>query len=336
MDLKKNWIIAEIGSVHDGSFGNALKLIEAAAASGANCVKFQTHIAEYETLKDAPNPSYFKAEPRFDYFKRTSFTLDQWKSLKAKADELGITFLSSPFALEAVDLLEEVGVTVYKIPSGEVTNLPLLSKVASTKKTVLLSSGMSTWKELNDAVEILSAKGSQLCLMQCTSMYPCTPERVGINIIHEMKSKFPNVVIGYSDHTLGHAAGVLAIAAGANVIEKHFTYSKLMYGSDAKHSMEPQEFKLFSETLKEAWSIMANPVDKNLVAEKEMSTMKETFQKSIVLSTNLTKGHALSFSDLAFKKPGDGISAAEASKIVGKKLKASFPADYKLQFEDLE
>jgi N-acetylneuraminate synthase len=208
--------------------------------------------------------------------------------------------------------------------------------VASTNKPVLLSSGMSTWKELNDAVDILSARGSQICLMQCTSMYPCTPDRVGINIIHEMKSKFPNVVIGYSDHTLGHAAGVLAIAAGAKVIEKHFTYSKLMYGSDAKHSMEPQEFKLFNETLKEAWSIMANPVDKNLVAEKEMLTMKETFQKSIVLSTNLTKGHALSFSDLAFKKPGDGISAAEASKIVGKKLKASFPADYKLQFEDLE
>lgn len=335
MDLTKNWIIAEIGSVHDGSYGNALKLIEAAAEAGANCVKFQTHVAEAETLKDAPNPSYFKAEPRLEYFKRTSFTLEQWKGLKLKADEVGVAFLSSPFALEAVDLLEEVGVSVYKIPSGEVTNLPLLQKIAKTKKPTLLSSGMSSWEELTNAVEALTP-GGPICLMQCTSMYPCTPERVGINVIKEMKDRFPKIIPGYSDHTLGYAAGLLAVAYGAKVIEKHFTYSKKMYGSDAKHSMEPHEFKLFSEALVEAWAIMESPVDKDFVMKSEMGTMKNTFQKSIVLNSALKAGHILTDSDLAFKKPGDGISASLVSEVVGRRLKGSFQADHKLKLEDME
>jgi N-acetylneuraminate synthase len=147
------FIIAEIGSVHDGSFGNAKKLIELAKACGADAVKFQTHIAEAETLKDAPNPPYFQDESRYDYFVRTGFSLEQWNALKVHADKIGIEFMSSPFSIEAVELLERVGMKRYKIPSGEVTNTPLLEAVVATGKSVFLSSGMSSWKELDRAVE---------------------------------------------------------------------------------------------------------------------------------------------------------------------------------------
>src|SRR5687767_13471245 len=148
-------IIAEIGSVHDGSFGNALRLIDAAAEAGADAVKFQTHIAEAESLPNAPAPSYFSDEPRMAYFRRTGFTPDQWSRLARHAESAGVTFLSSPFSIEAVDLLEAVGMSAYKVPSGEVTNLPLLERIAKTGKPALLSSGMSDWGELDAAVAIL-------------------------------------------------------------------------------------------------------------------------------------------------------------------------------------
>lgn len=334
MDFKNNWIIAEIGSVHDGSFGNAQKLIEAAAAAGANCVKFQTHIADAETLENAPTPGYFKAEPRKAYFKRTGFSQEQWIELNVVAKRCGVEFLSSPFALEAVDLLENVGVSAYKIPSGEVTNLPLLAKVAATRKPALLSSGMSTWKELEAAVKVLS-NGGPLCVMQCTSAYPCPSEKVGLNVLEQIKDKFPGVYIGYSDHTLGMAAGIAAATLGATVVEKHFTFSKLMYGSDAKHSMEPPEFKLFCEALKETWAIIKNPIDKDKLTSAEMKDMKMIFQKSIVLSQNLPAGHKLTDKDLAFKKPGDGISADQAEFIIGRVLKKALPYEHKLRIEDL-
>ena len=335
MNLNQNWIIAEIGSVHDGSFGNAQKLIEAAAAAGANCVKFQTHIADAETLENAPTPGYFKAEPRKAYFKRTGFSEEQWKELAQKSKEVGVEFLSSPFALEAVDLLERVAVSAYKIPSGEVTNLPLLKKVAETKKPTLLSSGMSTWAELEAAVEVLSL-GGPLCVMQCTSAYPCPPEKVGLNILAEIKKRFPKVTVGYSDHTLGSAAGISAAALGATVIEKHFTFSKLMYGSDAKHSMEPAEFKYFCDSVKETWAMISNKVDKDALTASDMKDMKRIFQKSIVLAQDLPAGHILTIKDLAYKKPGDGISAALADTIVGKVLKKALPFEHKLQLEDLQ
>lgn len=144
-------IIAEIGSVHDGSFGNAIQLIKAAAECGADVVKFQTHIAEAETLKNAPLPPYFKGEPRYEYFKRTGFDEGQWKGLKDECEANNVMFLSSPFSLEAVDLLEKIGADMYKVPSGETTNTPLLERLASTGKPVMLSTGMSDWSEIDRA-----------------------------------------------------------------------------------------------------------------------------------------------------------------------------------------
>lgn len=330
--MKKQIIIAEIGSVHDGSLGNACELVKLAASCGADVAKFQTHIAEAETLSNAPAPKYFQGESRWDYFRRTAFTADQWRRIRATCEDVGIDFLSSPFSEQAVDLLESVGVASYKIPSGEVTNLPLLEKVAGTGKPVYLSSGMSDWKELDAAVEILKG-GGPLCVMQCTSAYPCPPERAGINIIPEMAKRY-GVPVGFSDHVDGFAAAFAAAAMGATVIEKHLTFSRRMYGSDAPNAMEPEDFIKYCHGLRDVWRVKDSPVDKNNLGE--VLDMKRIFEKSIVIARQVKAGTILSMEDLAYKKPGDGISAARFRDIVGRRTVRDLAADHKLDESDLE
>lgn len=325
-------IIAEIGSVHDGSFGNALKLIEAAAACGADAVKFQTHIPEAETLRDAPSPRYFSAESRFDYFRRTGFTPDHWKALAAHCRTNGVRFLSSPFSHEAVELLEAVGVEAYKVPSGEVSNLPLLERIAATGKPVYLSSGMSNWAELDTAVATLR-DGGPITVLQCSSTYPCANERVGLNVLGEMARRW-NLPVGLSDHTTGIAAGIAAVALGASVIEKHFTFSRLMYGSDAANATEPAEFRAFCDSVRAVATMLASPVDKDDL--RAYQDMKRIFEKSVVTARVLQAGHQISRDDLAFKKPGDGIPAARWREVVGKCLAHDVPADHKLSLADLK
>lgn len=325
-------LIAEIGSVHDGSFGNACKLIEAAAAAGADAVKFQTHIAEAETLRDAPMPPYFQGEPRFDYFRRTGFSPKQWRALKSCCEKNGVAFLSSPFSLEAVDLLEEIGVGAYKVPSGEVTNIPLMERIAATGKPVLLSSGMSDWAELDAAVAALRP-GGPVTVLQCASVYPCPPEKVGLNVLSEMKARY-DTAVGFSDHTNGFAAAFAAAALGATVIEKHFTFSRLMYGSDAANAMEPDGFRQLADGLREIWKMTDNPVDKDDVSPYQ--EMKTIFEKSIVIARPVAAGGILEKADLAFKKPGDGISAAYYREIVGRKVTTALPVNHKLTEDDLQ
>jgi N,N'-diacetyllegionaminate synthase len=325
-------IIAEIGSVHDGSLGNALRLMDAAADAGADTVKFQTHIAEAESLASAPAPGYFSDEPRIAYFRRTGFEPAQWQRLARHAEQLRVTFLSSPFSIEAVDLLEDVGVTAYKIPSGEVTNLPLLERIAATRKPALLSSGMSDWPELDAAVAALKP-ARELTVMQCSSAYPCAPEQVGLNVLAEMRRRYRGAV-GFSDHTMGCSAAFAAAALGATVVEKHFAFSRLMYGSDAKHSMEPGEFSGFCRGLREIWRMNASPVDKNDTTP--YADMKRIFQKSIVTSRALPAGTTLVRDMLAFKKPGDGIPAAAYREVLGRRLRSAVSADHQLSTRDFE
>lgn len=323
-------VIAEIGSVHDGSFGNACKLIELAQACGADVVKFQTHLAEAESLPNAPSPPYFKGEPRMQYFKRTSFSPEQWRTLREQADLAGIGFISSPFSLEAVDLLEAVGVAFYKIPSGEVTNLPLLERVARTGKPAVLSSGMSSWAELDAAVAVLRS-GGPLTVMQCSSVYPCPPERVGLNVLTEMQARY-GLPVGLSDHTGGVAAAVAAVTLGAVMVEKHLTFSRAMYGSDAPHSMEPDDFRAFVAAIRATSAMLAHPVDKADVGA--FADMKLIFEKSLVTRQPLPEGTVLEFSQLAFKKPGDGIRAADYARWLGRRLARPVPEDHQLAPED--
>jgi len=326
-----NKIIAEIGSVHDGSFGNACKLVEVAAECGADVVKFQTHIAEAETLQDAPSPGYFSKEPRWEYFKRTGFTKHQWIELSSICKENGIEFLSSPFSEEAVDLLEEVGVGAYKIPSGEVSNLPLLEYIARTGKTVYLSSGMSNWMELDEAVEELG-KNCQVVIMQCTSAYPCPPEKVGLNVISEMGERY-KLPVGFSDHTLGMAAGFAAAALGATAIEKHLTFSKLMYGSDAANGTEPEEFREYCKGLRAIWKMNMHPVDKDNLSY--LDEMRFVFQKSIVAAKDINAGATIKRKNLRYKKPGNAIPARDYKSVIGRRINRSVKRDEQIRYEDL-
>ncbi|MDC2976317.1 N-acetylneuraminate synthase family protein [Candidatus Pelagibacter sp.] len=323
-------IIAEIGSVHDGKLNLALKLIRKSISSGADAVKFQMHISEEETLRNAPSPSYFNKENRYDYFKRTSFNFNQWKKIKKYCESLGAEFLCSPFSEKAVDILQKLKVKKYKVPSGELTNLPLLRKLKSTKKHIILSTGMSNWKEIDVAVKII---GKNFSLLQCTSEYPCSHKRVGLNILSEMKKKY-KCQIGFSDHTLGFAASFAAASIGATLIEKHFTLSRNMYGSDAKNSMEPDEFSFFSKTIKDIWEIKKFKVDKDNLSK--LKNMKKIFEKSVILNRDMKKNEKIKLKDLSFKKPGDGIRAFEYKKILGKKLVSNKKKSYKLKFKDLK
>ncbi len=326
-------IIAEIGSVHDGSFGNAWKLIEAAAASGATAVKFQSHIADAETLPNAPMPHYFRGEPRLEYFRRTSFSPAQYRELMSVASGCGVEFVSSPFALEAVDMLEDLGLSIYKIPSGEVTNLPLLERVAATGRPCILSSGMSSWDELDAAVECLGT-GGPLAIMQCSSLYPCPPDIVGLNVLAEMSKRYNNLPVGLSDHTSGLAAAIAAAAIGASIIEKHFAYSRLMYGSDARHSMEPAEFAQFAREIQDVWLMRESPVDKSSAAD--YSEMKRIFEKSLVAAEDLPAGTVIAREHLAFKKPGDGIGANRFREFIGRLLRQEVPRNHKFREDDFE
>ena len=325
-------IIAEIGSTHDGSFGNARCLIDAASECGVDAVKFQMHIARAETLPDAPAPPYFDSEPRFAYFERTAFTKSQWSELKNHAEERGLLFLSSPFSIEAVQLLEEIGVMQYKIPSGEVTNLPMLEVIARTGKPVLLSSGMSSWAELDEAVATIAKYHSRLTILQCTAQYPCANEDVGLNVMLEMRERY-KLPVGLSDHTLTNYAAFAAVTLGATVIEKHFTLSRRMYGSDAKHSLEPAEMTDLVQGIRAIETMLANQVDKDDITP--FIAMKETFEKSVVSLVDIPEGAVITSAMIGTKKPGTGIPARNYHKIVGKRSSRHIPADSLLHEDDV-
>ena len=324
-------VISEVGSVHDGSLGNALRLIEVAAECGSDAVKFQTHLAESESLPDAPSPSYFTAESRIEYLTRTSFSHAQWQKIGSACRERGVLFISSPFALEAVEILEDAGVDAYKVASGEVTNTPLLEEIAGTGKPVLLSSGMSNFQELDEALDALDGSGA-VTLMQCSSQYPCPPERVGLNVMEEMRERY-GLPVGLSDHTMGPAAALAACALGAKVIEKHITFSRRMYGSDAPHSMEPHELAALVHGIREIEKILRNPVDKTDVSI--YSEMKTIFEKSVVSKVDIPAGTKIEMRHLAFKKPGDGIPAARYKELLGRTVTRDLAKNQKLSLGDV-
>lgn len=326
-------VIAEIGSVHDGSHGNARHLIATAAECGADAVKFQTHLAAAETLRDAPMPSFFRGEPRFEYFERTGFSPAQWAGLRDTCGEHGVEFLSSPFSLEAVELLESVGVDRYKIPSGEVTNLALLEATARTGKPVLLSSGMSSWEELDAAVDTVLAHADDLTVLQCTSEYPCSYEEVGLNVMVEMAARY-RTPVGLSDHTLTTFAPIAAVTLGASVIEKHLTFSRRMYGSDARHSLEPEEFAAMVEGIRATTTMLATKVDKSDTGR--FLEMKQVFEKSVVSLVAIARGETITPAMVGVKKPGTGLAAARLADVLGRRATHDIGPDRLLSDADFD
>jgi len=317
----KPYLIAEIAQAHDGSLGILHSYIEALAKTGVHAVKFQLHIAEAESSIHEPFRVKFSYEDntRFDYWKRMEFTLDQWKDIKRHCDEAGIDFICSPFSNLAVDWLEEIGVNSYKVGSGEVNNLLLLEKITNTGKPVIISSGMSSFEELDHTVSFLKNKNTDFSILQCTTAYPTKPEQFGFNVIGELKQRY-QVPIGFSDHSATLAAGIAAVASGAEILEFHVVFDREMFGPDAKASLTMKETKELSEAVRQVYAAISHPIDKNNNAT--FSELKAIFEKSLSINKNLSKGHEITFGDLEAKKPkGYGISAAAFQDVIGKTLK---------------
>ena len=229
-------VIGEVGQAHDGSLGTAHALLDAIADAGADAVKFQTHIAAAESRTDEPWRVRFsyQDDTRYEYWQRMQFTADAWAGLRRHAEDRGLAFLSSPFSLDAVELLRRVGVAAWKVASGEVANTPLLDAVAQTGQPVLLSSGMSGWTELDNAVKRLRAGGAgPLAVLQCTTAYPVEPERVGLNVLGEIHERY-RCAAGLSDHSGTIFPSLAAVALGARALEVHVTLSREMFGPDTR------------------------------------------------------------------------------------------------------
>jgi N,N'-diacetyllegionaminate synthase len=329
-------MIAEIAQAHDGSLGILHSYIDALAETGVDAIKFQTHIAEAESsaYEQFRVPFSYVDQTRFDYWKRMEFSLSQWEEIKAHCDSKGIEFMSSPFSNLAVDWLEEVGIKQYKIGSGEVSNLLLLERIAKTKKPVILSSGLSDWNELEKAIDFLKAKAIDVSVMQCTTAYPCPPERWGLNMIQELKDKF-NIKTGYSDHSGVPTACIAAASMGAEILEFHVVFDKRMFGPDASSSLTIDEVKYLVQAVRQIEIAKSNPLQKEISASQ--NDLKVMFGKSLAINKDLQKGHVLSTDDLEGKKPGDkGIPAMDFNSVVGKKLKENKNKWEFLNFEEIE
>jgi len=236
-EKKPCFIVAEVAQAHDGSLGMAHAYIDAIADAGADAVKFQTHIAAAESTPQEPWRIKFSLQDatRYDYWKRMEFIEAQWLSLKNHADERGLIFLSSPFSFEAVDLLSRVGVAAWKVPSGETANMPMLDQMIATGLPVILSTGMSNFDEIDCAVDRIKNGGVPLVVLQCTTAYPCPPEKIGINLISFFRERY-GCSVGLSDHSGTIYPGLASVALGSQMLEVHVTFSREMFGPDVPAS----------------------------------------------------------------------------------------------------
>jgi N-acetylneuraminate synthase len=329
-------VVAEVAQSHDGSLGLAHAFVDAAARAGAGAVKFQTHIAAAESTPSEPWRVRFsdQDETRYDYWRRMEFSEAQWQGLADHASEVGLLFMSSPFSVEAVDLLERVGMPVWKIASGEVGNTDLLDRVLATGAPVLLSSGMSPWAELDAAVARVRAAGSALAVLQCTSDYPTRPGGVGLNLLPEIGERY-GVPVGLSDHSGTIFAGLAAATLGASVIEVHLTLSADHFGPDVAVSLDPDQLAQLTAGVAFIAEATSHPLDKDDEAER-LAPMRDLFTRSLVVRHPVAAGAVIADDDLVLKKPGTGLPAARRAEVVGRTARRDLAADHLVTLDDLE
>jgi N,N'-diacetyllegionaminate synthase len=329
-------IIAEIGQAHEGSLGIAHSYIDALAETGVDAVKFQTHIAEAESSEFEAFRVKFSREDatRFDYWKRMEFTPEQWLGLKNHCEEKGMEFISSPFSMAAVELLESIGVKRYKIGSGEVSNHLMLNRIAGTGKEVILSSGLSAMDELEESIAVFNAFGNKLSLLQCTTSYPTQPEEWGLNLIPYLQNKF-NLPIGFSDHSGDIFACLAATTLGAEILEFHVVFDKRMFGPDASSSLTIEQVKQLVSGVRAIEKALSVSLEKKPSEDK--LPLKSLFEKSLALNCDLNKGAIISAEMLEAKKPkGYGIDAKNYTFVLGRRLKTPKKKWDFLNFEDLD
>ncbi len=331
MNNKKTTIIAEAGVNHNGSILVAKKLINAAVIAGADIVKFQTFKADSLVTKLAEKAGYQKVETnknesQFEMIKKLELDLNAHKKLIKHCELKGIKFLSTPFDIDSINLLSSLKIPFYKIASGEITNLPFLRHIASMRKQVIMSTGMSTLDEVGLAIKILLDNGikkNMLTVLQCNTDYPTQMEDVNLNAMLSIKNKF-GVKIGYSDHTLGIEIPIAAVAMGAKVIEKHFTLDRNMPGPDHSASLNPNELKEMVVAIRNVEKAMGSGIKYPSQSEiKNISVVR----KSIVALKDINKGDEFTVNNLSVKRPGTGITPMEWDKYLGKYSNKDYKKD---------
>ncbi len=331
------FIIAEAGVNHNGSLANAKKLVDAAKEAGADAVKFQAFNTEELATKDAEKASYQDAnDPRhknqFEMLKSLELQADEFRELAAYCKSKGILFLCTPFDIKSVDLLESLNVPAYKIPSGEITNVPYLRYIAKKKKPMLISTGMANMDEVKRVLSIIYEQGNkQVALFQCVTSYPAPPGLLNLKAMETMQKEF-KVPVGFSDHSKGIVADIVATALGACMIEKHFTLDKTMKGPDHKASLEPDELKEMIESIRLAEQMRGNGIKKRTAVEEEIMPK---VRKGIYASKDIKKGEKITEKSVATKRPVDGIGAEEYDKVIGKSTKKDIRKGSTITWDDL-
>lgn len=331
------FIIAEAGVNHNGSLDSALDLVDIAAAAGADAVKFQSFRAEDLVTEDAPKAEYQKRatgseKSQFKMLKELELDEGAFVEIAARCKERRILFMSTPFDEGSADHLESLGMSIFKIPSGELTNHPLIRHIAAKGKPVIQSTGMATLDEVARAVEVIRSTGNtEFQLLHCVSDYPADPATVNLRAMQTMRERF-QVPVGLSDHTLGTHIPVAAVAMGAACIEKHFTSDKSLPGPDHQASLDPAELKEMIRQIREVESAFGSGVKAPTDAERQTALVA---RRSVVASRDLPAGQVLGHADLALRRPGSGLAPSEIPGLIGKRLAKSVLRNALIKPEDL-
>lgn len=334
----KTLIIAEAGVNHNGNFELAKQLVDKAVEAGADIVKFQTCKAENVISRYADKAEYQKEttgvnDSQLDMVRKLMLTYEEYGQLKEYCDQKGITFLSTAFDLPSVDYLHSIGMKLWKIPSGEITNLPLLIKIAKLHEPIIMSTGMSELSEVEDAVKVLKENGaSDITLLHCTTEYPAPYEDVNLKAMETMRNTF-GLPVGYSDHTKGIEVPVAAVALGACVIEKHFTLDRNMEGPDHKASLEPQELKQMVDSIRNVEKSIGDGIKKVSHSEEKN---KDIARKSIIASKAIKAGEVFTEDNVTTKRPGNGINPMRWFDLLGKVAKHDYEEDYLIELDELD
>ena len=333
-DGYKPFIIAEVAQSHGGNIKKVHKFIKMISKTGADAIKFQTHIADAESTLDEPFRVKIsdKYNTRYDYWKSMEFNFTQWKKIYNYSKKYGLIFLSSPFSVEAVKLLKKVGVPAWKVGSGEFFADNLISSMIKTKLPILLSTGMSNNNEIDKRIKFLKKNLAKFGIFQCTSMYPSSLKLIGLNVVREFKKKY-NCPVGLSDHTGSIFSGMAALANGANILEVHVNVDNNINNPDLSSSVNLIDLKRLCDARDAFFLIENHPVDKNRMSHR-LKNMKRIFGKSLALKKDLKKNTILKAKLLTTKKPGFGIPENKINLIIGKKLRNDVPRNRLLRWKD--
>lgn len=332
------YIIAEAGVNHEGSIDLAKRLIDEAAESGAHAIKFQTYKADTIASKDSPYYWDLSKEPtrsQHELFKKyDKFWKNEYEQLAKHCQSANIEFMSTPFDVQSAKFLNDM-MSVFKISSSDITNLPFIEIICDFGKPIILSTGASYLWEIQEAVDLIEKKGNELCLMHCVLNYPTPNENANISMIKDISKNFPNAITGYSDHTLpeGMDTCLYAWLLGAKIIEKHFTHDKSLPGNDHYHAMDKEDLKLFWNKVKHAELLLGQDKITSLPSEEPA---RKNARRSLVANCNISKGETISKNHLTWKRPAHGISPKFINQIIGKVSIKDIPIDTVIKWNYFE